>query len=297
MRFSGFLSRQTLGMRPPRSVSRNADFGSGGVAIHYAGPGLRITSHAQCIGHWLGFQRYHMDTHGWVDVAYSAGFCIHGYAFAGRGYGIRTAANGTDDANYRYLAIVFIGGEGDTVTKAAIAAAWWLIHEFREAGAGQAVRPHSSFKSTACPAHVYGAIINNPMSKSGAESAMHDPINLGSHALAEESDWSREQGTFKRYVARGLTTLPDSATRVVHRQDLGWLYTKAIAPLEELAAKQAEVIAALEARAATQARSIAALEAQVRVLSGSGEGAIPDEQVARVLAGMRFVQTTTLTAE
>lgn len=147
---AGFVTRADAGLTRPRSVSRSIDpFGS---AIHYGGPAQNIRSHTDCVRRWKAWQNYHMNTLGWVDIAYSGGFCDHGYAFAGRGFGIRTAANGTNQGNYRYYAYCWIGGQGENPTDGALdAAAWWVSEARKAGGAGPDVQPHSAFKSTACP--------------------------------------------------------------------------------------------------------------------------------------------------
>lgn len=152
---TGFVTREEAGLRRPRSVSRNITPERGGVSEHYGGgpqsaahPG---SDHDQCIYTWLGWQDYHMDKHGWVDLAYTGGFCNHGYAFAGRGAGVRTAANGTNVGNQNFYAIVWIGGEGQTPTQEALDAADWWLEKLRGAGAGNAVKPHNFFKPTGCP--------------------------------------------------------------------------------------------------------------------------------------------------
>lgn len=148
----GFVSRADANLRAPRSVSYNITPANGGVAVHYGGPAQNISSHAECITRWRGWQDYHMDRHGWVDIAYSGGFCQHGYAFAGRGFGTRTAANGTNDGNQNFYAYTWIGGDGETPTRDALNALdWWVVEARKAGGAGRQVVPHQHFKSTACP--------------------------------------------------------------------------------------------------------------------------------------------------
>lgn len=85
----------------------------------------------------------------------TGGFCDHGYAFAGRGAGVRTAANGTNQANDEFYAVVWLGGEGETPTREALDAAEWWVRELRlHGGAATGVRPHSAFKPTGCPGGV-----------------------------------------------------------------------------------------------------------------------------------------------
>lgn len=155
-RIAGFVTRSSAGLRGPKSISRNITPAKGGVAIHYGGPRQTAadpgSDHSRCVSTWLAWQRYHMDTHGWVDIAYTGGFCNHGFAFAGRGAGLRTAANGTNAGNQNYYAVVWIGGDGQTPTQAALDAADWWVSELRQNGsAGQKVKPHRFFTSTGCP--------------------------------------------------------------------------------------------------------------------------------------------------
>ncbi|MFA9432902.1 MULTISPECIES: N-acetylmuramoyl-L-alanine amidase [unclassified Egicoccus] len=153
---AGFLSRATLGMRPPKSISRNIDAARGGCALHYGGDNVPIASHAQCIATWLSWQRFHMDSRGWADLAYTLGVCQHGYVFAGRGAGLRTAANGSNDGNLRFYAIVWIGGARQTPTALALAAIDWAIAELRRLGAGDRVVRHADLNSTGCPGDPLG---------------------------------------------------------------------------------------------------------------------------------------------
>lgn len=155
----GFVTREAAGLRKPRSVSRNIKPGMGGVAVHYGGPAVPIAKHQDCLRTWRAWQNYHMDGHGWVDIAYTMGYCQHGYVFAGRGAGIRTAAQGTNDGNDRFYAVVWIGGAGQVPTQKAVDALEWCIAELRRAGgAGMAVKPHSSFHTTDCPGDSLRAI-------------------------------------------------------------------------------------------------------------------------------------------
>lgn len=122
-----------------------------GVAIHHGGEEPAPVDHAKCEATVRAYQDYHMGTHGWADIAYNHLVCDHGYVFTGRGYGIRSAAQGTNEGNDSYHAICFIGN-GDSVSELALAAFAELIHAYqiRFRGANE-VRPHSYFHSTGCP--------------------------------------------------------------------------------------------------------------------------------------------------
>lgn len=150
-RTQGFVTRAQWGARLPRSFSRNITPGRGGVAIHYGGESVPITTHSQCVSTWRSWQTFHLDGRGWADIAYTMGVCQHGYVFAGRGEGIRTAANGSNHGNQTHYAVCWIGGARQRPTASAIQAMAWAINELRDSGAGLSVKPHSHFNSTGCP--------------------------------------------------------------------------------------------------------------------------------------------------
>lgn len=189
-RHAGFLTRTELKLRRPRSISRNVRPDRGGVALHYGGVDVPISSHAQCSATWRSWQRYHMDTRGWVDIAYTLGVCQHGWVFSGRGYGIRTAANGTNDGNLRFLAIVWIGGGRQTPTDLALAAIDWAIAELRRLGAGDRVVRHSDLNSTGCPGDPLGRHARlrdrQPISQHDQEDDMPTLDEIRALVVAEE---------------------------------------------------------------------------------------------------------------
>lgn len=149
---AGFLTRADCGLRAPRSFSSNITPERGGVALHWGGPAQRISSHEGCLAKWRAWQDYHMDGHRWADLAYTLGACDHGFVLAGRGARRRTAANGTNHGNQNFYAVVWLGGEGEKPTAAAINAIVWAVHELRtHGGAGMRVEPHSLFTGSACP--------------------------------------------------------------------------------------------------------------------------------------------------
>lgn len=156
-RIEGFVSREEAGLVKAESVSKRITPERGGVALHYGGGAQSAakfdSDHSRCVSTWRSWQRYHMSKD-WVDIAYTGGFCNHGYAFAGRGKGVRTAANGTSVGNQNYYAVVWIGGEGQTPTQEAFRAAMWWVDQLRKSGAGEAVKPHSWLKATGCPGAV-----------------------------------------------------------------------------------------------------------------------------------------------
>lgn len=122
-----------------------------GVAIHWEGPGMGVYKPEQYAGVMRGIERFHQVNRGWRDIAYN--YCIspHGQVFEGRGFGIRSAANGTAWGNEHFYCVCYLAGQGDPFTDKAKVAYRDLIFYLRGRGIGQEVRPHRSFKPTECP--------------------------------------------------------------------------------------------------------------------------------------------------
>jgi hypothetical protein len=108
-------------------------------------------------------QRYHMEVRGWLDIAYNHVFCRHGYVFVGRGFGARSAANGTAESNDHYLAVCFLGddsvGRLDVTAEARQALGQLILEYRRRYPRARQVRPHSDFVATQCPGDEIRAVI------------------------------------------------------------------------------------------------------------------------------------------
>jgi N-acetylmuramoyl-L-alanine amidase len=162
------VKRTAWGARRARGRERLDPARVRGVALHYSGMDSdEQADHRKCPSRVRGMQRYHMDTKGWLDVAYGHILCRHGYVFVGRGFGIRSAANGTKTANDRYFAVCFLGddtaGRAD-VTPEAYEALRDLLRSYqRRIPRPMLVRPHSDFVATPCP----GAELRNYIERKG----------------------------------------------------------------------------------------------------------------------------------
>jgi hypothetical protein len=159
------VSRHGWGAVAPRDRVGLPPAAARGVAVHYTGMNSdEQADHANCAARVRGVQRYHMEEKGWLDIAYSQLVCKHGFVFVGRGYGIRTAANGTTRANDHYFAVCFLGDDTDgraDLTRAARHALGELIRDYqRRYPRALHVRPHSLFVSTECPGRELRAYID-----------------------------------------------------------------------------------------------------------------------------------------
>lgn len=124
--------------------------------MHYSGMNAdEQRLHRNCPGRMRAMQRYHLEENGWLDVAYNHAFCGHGYVFVGRGFGARSAANGTKDANDGYFAICFLGddsaGRADVTPEARRTLTELIAVYRRRYPRALEVRPHSDFVATECP--------------------------------------------------------------------------------------------------------------------------------------------------
>lgn len=144
-----FESRATVGLRAPKSAPRIPGPVTS-VTVHYNGPKVGIDAsapHSRCRNFWVGVQRFHMDTQKWSDIAYTMGVCQHGIVMAGRGKGVRTAANGTSKGNdTSYAIFVMIGGD-EKPTSEALAAVRAGMNALGE----DTPKSHNQWKATGCP--------------------------------------------------------------------------------------------------------------------------------------------------
>ena len=152
-----YLPRSAWNARPPRSgpgsltVSRVE-----GAVIHWPGTGSTSVIHSRtAVASALrGWQNYHMDSRGWSDIAYQVAVDQAGRAWTLRGLRTQSGANGNNDLNERYGAILLVLVTGEQPTAAMKATTRGVIADFRRIFTrGTAIRPHSAVRpgGTDCP--------------------------------------------------------------------------------------------------------------------------------------------------
>jgi hypothetical protein len=156
---TSFVTRAGWGARA--WVCRPTNIDPEGITIHYGGPspwgsGVDRSSaarfqasadHRRCASILRAYQAYHLDTRGWCDLAYNAAVCPHGVRYEGRGPGVRSGAQGTNEGNRRSYAVVGLWGSGDPLTVAAKRAFYDEASRF-----GFPLKwGHRDWKSTSCP--------------------------------------------------------------------------------------------------------------------------------------------------
>ena len=142
------IPRSVWGARAPRN--RTGLTTSQGNTVHYEGPKMGPYEHGTCHAKVRGIQNFHMDARAWADIAYSTITCRHGYVFEGRGYGVRTAANGTNDGNARSHAHCIMIGVGDDFPEDARDAVRKIVTDYEGRGSGTRRWVHSDWLATAC---------------------------------------------------------------------------------------------------------------------------------------------------
>lgn len=152
-------SRAEWGARPRRAVP--GAIASEGVTAHYGGPSpwpasasresapafRDSTDHARCASILRAWQSFHLDGRGWNDLAYNSAVCPHGHRYEGRGVGVRSGANGTNEGNARSEAVVYIAGDSDPLTVEAKLA---FLDEADRMEGNRLRWDHSDWKATAC---------------------------------------------------------------------------------------------------------------------------------------------------
>ena len=120
-----------------------------GIGVHYTFSPAGHDDHALCDDDVRTVQKGHVTGNGWSDIAYSWLVCRHGTIFEGRGWGIRTAANGTNYGNEHYHAVCVI--TPGPISDAAKRAVNEVIAEHGRRYQRNEVKGHRDFKATGCP--------------------------------------------------------------------------------------------------------------------------------------------------
>lgn len=200
------VTRDQWGARPPAGPI--PAIVSTATTAHWEGPGLWlgvIGPHTSCAPKVRAIQAFHMDDRGWLDIAYNAVACPHGFVFEGRGPDRRSAANGTNAANNVSAVVCYLGGEGDPFTPegqtAMVDAAEWLRAPLE--------RGHRDWYPTECPGDtIYAWVRSGP--QPGPEpvpTPVPGPVPVGHVAMPTVSP--ADTGPVVSVVQRIVGAVPD----------------------------------------------------------------------------------------
>ena len=207
-----YLPRSAWKARPPNggpgslTVSRVI-----GAVIHWPGTSSRtpITSQAAVASALRGWQAYHMDTKGWSDIAYQVAVDQAGRAWTLRGLRTQSGANGNNELNEEYGAILLVLIAGEQPSAAMKATVRGVVADFRRIyPKGVAIRPHSAVRpdGTDCPGDAARAAIARgdftPTTTPEDDMSAADVAAINAHTDAVFQQWFSTEGTEgKRYSA------------------------------------------------------------------------------------------------
>lgn len=211
-----YLPRSEWNARPPNggpgslTVSRVQ-----GAVIHWPGTASKtpITSKTAVASALRGWQNYHMDTKGWSDIAYQVAVDNAGRAWTLRGLRTQSGANGNNELNEEYGAILLVLIAGEQPSAAMSATVRGVIADFRELyPKGTLIRPHSAVRpdGTDCPGDAARAAIARgaftPKATPTPEDDMpYTPEQLRAMMQAENEEygsrlWAQPTGTGTKFI-------------------------------------------------------------------------------------------------
>ena len=150
--------------KPKRSPGTLSATQVNSVVLHYPAMSGKLNTVDGVKSALRSWQNYHMDTHGWSDIAYQVAFDQMGNSYRLRGIGNRSAANGNTELNLTKCAFLLVVAENEMPTPKMIKTVNRFIGKARKRypkiskiqGHGQ-VRPGG----TSCPGRLVQGMIDN----------------------------------------------------------------------------------------------------------------------------------------
>ena len=151
-----------------------------GLVVHWSAYPIAVGNQAE-MDQVKKIQALHQNDRGWNDIAYNFLVGDTGQIYEGRGWGNRSAAQGGNSReeinfnNKHYVAVCWLGGinPADKPSAKAIESVKWLYSQVK----GE-LRPHSSFKQTACPGdawrqHIVDGLVTSTASNESPPEMIH----------------------------------------------------------------------------------------------------------------------------
>lgn len=215
------ISRSEWKARRPRGRTLLAPSRVKGLAAHYNGPG---TSMPDTVAEGSAFMRatqnFHMDSRGWTDYAYNFGVDLAGNVYEGRGWGVRSAANGTNYGNSNYFAAFLMIG-GDQKPSDPMLHSLLQLLAARPSSMGGRLLDHRTLKPTACAGeHVAKWIRSGAPDPGGIPVEPTAPIKLGDRAIGKGDSGSDVKEWQEEMLEIADDTKLDASTRGVITEPL-----------------------------------------------------------------------------
>lgn len=154
-----------------------------GVVVHWPGSGEddSFDGRAEVAAALRGWQRFHQEERGWSDIAYQVAVDQAGRAWNLRGLRTQSGANGDDDLNEEYGAILLVLVAGEEPTAEMKATVRNVVLDFRDLYGDDAaeIRPHSAVRpeGTDCPGPLARAAIARGDFEPWADHPEEDPLS------------------------------------------------------------------------------------------------------------------------
>lgn len=135
-----------------------------GIALHWPGMATRRRGFDQVAQSLRAWQRFHIATQGWSDIAYQEAVDQDGNVYVLRGFGTRSGANGNTDLNGRFGALLLVLGPAEEPTAAMVQAVHRRVEAFRDKYPGaRRIVGHGSIRpgGTECPGRAANRLIAN----------------------------------------------------------------------------------------------------------------------------------------
>ena len=125
-----------------------------GLAFHWPAMSKPLRGVAAVSAALRGWQAYHMDRKGWRDIAYQVAVDQDGNRYTLRGLDGQSGANGDEDVNRRYGAVLLVLAPGEEPTPAMVREVQNVVADHRRLFArSKALVGHQDVRpeATACP--------------------------------------------------------------------------------------------------------------------------------------------------
>lgn len=149
------ISRAECGLVPPVAPLSPMTQPDGWIVHWVGGKCVQAPTEADSIATWQGIQREalgHIRGENYIDIEYNFAVDLAGRVLEGRGFGFKSAANGSSNYNGHAWAVCVLMGPGNTLTQAAIDAVTALTQDgAARAAAVSYVKGHRDVYPTQCP--------------------------------------------------------------------------------------------------------------------------------------------------
>lgn len=103
-----------------------------GIALHWPATPTKLDTVAEVKAALRSWQDYHMDDHGWSDIAYQRAVDQLGNAYQLRGFRTQSGANGDTETNETYGALLLVLAIGERPSDQLIQTVRHQVGAFRE---------------------------------------------------------------------------------------------------------------------------------------------------------------------